>query len=147
MDYRQHLTLAETLAKRSGDLAVSQFRQVEARRKRDGTLVTDTDEQLDRLITTQLFSAFPDHKVLSEEQTTVFDPNVEYTWVVDPIDGTTNFARGLPIWGVSIALLRHGDPVLGVVNFPLTGEIFSAVKGTGAWCSGRANHNIATART
>jgi myo-inositol-1(or 4)-monophosphatase len=69
---------------------------------------------------------------LSEEQSTVYDPADEFTWVVDPVDGTTNFAHGMPIWGVSIALLHCGRPVVGVLDFPLLHERYAAVLGRGA---------------
>ena len=69
---------------------------------------------------------------MSEEQTTVYDPADEFVWVVDPLDGTTNFTNGLPIWGVSLALLHYGLPVVGVVDFPLLGEQYQAMMGNGA---------------
>ena len=74
--------------------------------------------------------------MLSEEQSTFYDPAFPLTWVVDPVDGTTNYARGLPVWGVSIGLLHAGAPVVGVVNFPMTGECFTAAQGMGAYRSG-----------
>lgn len=121
--------LALTLALEAGHLAADAFRHSDARRKGDGTLVTLADERNDRLITAGINAAYPDHAVLSEEQDTVYDPANEFTWVIDPIDGTTNFARGLLIWGVSIALLHHGLPVVGVVHFPLLQETYGAIIG------------------
>jgi myo-inositol-1(or 4)-monophosphatase len=131
-----HLEFARALAVECGQLAAHQFRAGSARRKSDGSLVTKTDEEIDRLISTRLAAQFPTCAVLSEEQSTLYNPSDEYTWVVDPLDGTTNFARGFPIWGVSIGLLRHGVPLVGVVEFPLLGERFWAVAGEGAWRSG-----------
>lgn len=131
-----YLQFAAALAVECSQIAVAQFRVHPAQRKSDGSLVTATDLAIDRLVSARLNAAFPDHRVLSEEQTTVFDAGAEFTWVIDPIDGTTNFARGLPVWGVSIALLQHGQPVIGVVDFPLVGEQFTAVAGAGAWRSG-----------
>ncbi len=130
------LEFATALATECADFAVSQFRLHPARRKRDGTLVTETDIAIDRMISQRLAATYPGHRVLSEEQITTYDASAEFTWVIDPIDGTTNFARGLPIWGVSIALLHDGQPVAGVVDFPLTQERFTAVSGLGAWRSG-----------
>lgn len=112
--------------------AVEWFGQVAAERKSDGSLVTQIDKDCDRLITRRIHAAYPTHAVLSEEQDTVYDPAHAFTWVVDPIDGTTNFARGLPIWGVSIGLLYEGMTIAGALVFPLLHETFSAAHGLGA---------------
>jgi myo-inositol-1(or 4)-monophosphatase len=128
-----YLEFATALATECSEFAVSQFRLHPPRRKRDGTLVTETDIAIDRLISQRLAAAYPGHHVLSEEQITVYNADAEFTWVIDPIDGTTNFARGLPIWGVSVALLHNGDPIVGVVDFPLLQECFTAAAGSGAW--------------
>ncbi len=135
-----YLEFAVALAAECSRYAVSQLRCHPAERKDDGTLVTATDRAIDRLISERIHHAYPGHAVLSEEQTTSYDAGAEFTWVIDPIDGTTNFARGLPVWGVSIALLQHGQPVVGVVDFPLVQEQFAAVAGAGAWRSGAAIH-------
>lgn len=132
----RYLEFATALATECSEFAVSQFRLHPARRKRDGTLVTETDIAIDRLISQRLAATYPGHRILSEEQITAYDASTEFTWVVDPIDGTTNFARGLPIWGVSIALLHDGLPVVGVVDFPLIQERFTAASGIGAWRNG-----------
>lgn len=131
-DFQPYLDFAAELAAECGALAVETFGQHTAQRKSDGTLVTKTDEAIDRLISTRIGDAFPQHAILSEEQTTTYDPAIEFTWVVDPLDGTTNFTNGLPIWGVSIALLQHGQPIVGVLDFPLLGEQYQAMLGGGA---------------
>ena len=135
-----YLDFAIALASECGQYAVSQFRRHPAERKNDGTLVTAADRAIDRLISERIQRTYPGHAVLSEEQTTRYDAGAEFTWVVDPIDGTTNFARGLPVWGVSIALLHQGQPVVGVVDFPIVKERFTAVAGAGAWCNDAAIH-------
>lgn len=124
---------AVSLAKDAGAIALSQFGASSARRKDDGTLVTKTDEQIDRFLSHRILADHPTHSLLSEEQNTRYDPSFDFTWVVDPIDGTTNFARGLPVWGVSVALLWCGKPVVGVVYFSYLHEVFSAVHGRGAF--------------
>ena len=138
-----YLDFATALAAEFSQYAVSQFRLHPAQRKQDGTLVTATDIAVDRLVLQRLGAAFPEHRVLSEEQTTRYDASAEFTWVIDPIDGTTNFARGLPVWGVSIALLHRGQPVVGVVDFPILQEQFTAVAGGGARRSGAPIHTYA----
>ncbi|MCB9160023.1 MAG: inositol monophosphatase [Caldilineaceae bacterium] len=119
-------------AREAGDLAAASFGHATAERKADGSLVTQVDKACDRLIARRIHAAYPSHAVLSEEQDTSYDPANTFTWVVDPIDGTTNYARGLPIWGVSIALMFEGMPVVGAVVFPLLHEEFSAAHKLGA---------------
>jgi myo-inositol-1(or 4)-monophosphatase len=135
-EYQPYLSFAALLAAECGQLAVATFGLHKAQRKSDGTLVTKTDEQIDRLISTRIAATYPDHAILSEEQSTIYDPAYAYTWVVDPVDGTTNFTHGMPIWGVSIALLHCGRPIVGVLDFPSLHEQYQAVLGGGAWRSG-----------
>ncbi|MBX3052163.1 MAG: hypothetical protein KF753_11845 [Caldilineaceae bacterium] len=134
-DLIAYVDFARDLAGRAGRAAAGYFRRSHARRKSDGTLVTEADEKANDLIVQAIQATWPRHAVLSEEGSTRYDPAAEYTWVIDPLDGTTNFARGLPIWGVSIALLRAGAPVAAVVDFPLLGEVYAAWLGGGAFCN------------
>ncbi len=144
-EHLHFLSFARELADEASTLALDYFQRLAtlradeggARRKADGTLVTRADEEIDRLLTRQINGRFPDHGVLSEEQTTRYDPSHRYTWVIDPIDGTTNYARGLPLWGISIALLEHGAPVVGVIDFPAMRERFSAVRHGSATRNGK----------
>ncbi len=78
---------------------------------------------------------------MSEERGKIFE-GAEWTWVIDPIDGTTNFTWGYPTWGVLIALLHNGEPVLGVADFPVLGEQYSAANGLGAWLNGHRLHTL-----
>jgi myo-inositol-1(or 4)-monophosphatase len=132
----EYLAFATTLAADAAAIAVAQFGASRARRKADGTIVTATDEQIDRMISQRVQEVYPGDTVLSEEQATFFHPAVERTWVIDPVDGTTNFARGLLTWGVSVALLVGGAPLVGVLHFPLLHEIYAAVAGQGATRNG-----------
>ncbi len=79
-------------------------------------------------------SQYPSHGLLTEETSLIYE-GAEYTWVVDPLDGTNNFDNGLPLWGSSIALLRQGWPLLAVLDFPLIDQRWSAVAGHGARCN------------
>lgn len=142
LDFQAYCDFASQLAAECGKLAAAGFGRHTAERKSDGSLVTETDERVDRLISGRITAAYPDHAILSEEQSTAYDPAYAFTWVVDPIDGTTNFAQGLPIWGVSIALLYRGMPVVGVLDFPLLREQYVAVRGQGVL---RAGKPLATA--
>ncbi|MBS1154266.1 MAG: inositol monophosphatase [Proteobacteria bacterium] len=116
------------------------FRHVTAAIKADGGLLTEADIAAQQALMDWLPQLVP-FPVLGEEMTTdaqqfLWAANQAGLWVVDPVDGTTNFARGLPCFSVSIALMRAGRPVLGVVYAPALGECFSAVAGHGAWCNG-----------
>lgn len=112
---------------------------VGSRAKGDGTPVTEVDLATDRRIRQRLQAAFPDHAVVSEEGDTVW-PDSEWTWVVDPIDGTSNFTAGIPYWSVAIALLHHGLPVYGCVEAPPIAARFEAVRGQGATRDGVPIH-------
>ena len=112
------------LVERSGTLAVTE--------KADGTPVTDADTHVDDRLRAHLAAAFPEHGVLSEERGTVA-PDTAWTWVIDPVDGTSNYTNGLPYWCVSVALLHDGEPVLGVLDAPALGRRYVAVVGHGAW--------------
>lgn len=96
--------------------------------KADGTPVTPTDVEVDRRLRAALQVAFPHHWVVSEELD-ARTQDVEWQWVVDPVDGTSNFAAGLPHWGVSLALCHGGVPVLGVIDAPDLGHRWVAVRG------------------
>ena len=105
--------------------------------KPDGTPVTPYDRETDERLVAGLLAAFPDHGAVSEEQDRVA-PGTEWTWVLDPIDGTSNFIAGLPYWCVSVALCLEGSPVLGVVEAPAIARRFTAVAGGGAFETGGA---------
>lgn len=99
-------------------------------RKGDGSPVTDADLESDRRIHHDLTAAFPDHAVVTEEGNTRWEGE-RWTWVVDPIDGTSNYSAGVPYWCVSIALCLDGMPVLGVVDAPSLDQRHTAVAGHG----------------
>lgn len=101
-----------------------------ARMKDDGTPVTPADVEVDRVLREAVADAFPDHDVVSEELDPTAD-DTEWHWVVDPVDGTSNFAAGLPNWAVSVALCHEGVPVAGVVDAPDLGSRWQAVRGRG----------------
>jgi len=99
-----------------GDRLVADFGKLQATNKADGTLVTAADRWSDGELRSLIARTFQDHGVLTEETTHIF-PDQEWSWVVDPIDGTTNFTRGIPIWGISLGLLYRGTPVFGFVVY------------------------------
>ncbi|MEM9771375.1 MAG: inositol monophosphatase family protein [Cyanobacteria bacterium P01_D01_bin.73] len=102
-------------------VAHSRYRQ--AAEKEDGSLVTECDTWADATIRKAIAQSFPDHGVLSEEGSHQF-PQTDWCWIVDPIDGTTNFSRGIPVWGISLGLLYRGHPVFGCVYLPPINQLF-----------------------
>ena len=101
-------------------------------------LVTETDLASEAIITSSLNKDAPEIPIMAEENADTHALKAERLWVVDPLDGTTNFAHGFPFFAVSIALLDHGSPVIGVIYAPLLDELFCAVKGYGAWLNDQA---------
>ncbi|MBI5365726.1 MAG: inositol monophosphatase [Planctomycetes bacterium] len=99
-------------------------------------LVTDTDTRSERLIARRIRRRFPDHDIRGEEGVNL-DRGARFQWIVDPLDGTTNFAHGFPNYCVSIALALDGEPLVGVVYQPCLEELFVAVRGRGATLNGR----------
>lgn len=98
-------------------------------------IVTEADFKADNIITTVIENQFPDHGIRSEESEEQFGTS-EYTWLIDPLDGTGNFAHGNPNYSISIALLENEEPVMGVVYAPETDEMFSAITDEGATLNG-----------
>lgn len=95
-------------------------------------LVTTADIESEKAIVDTIRSAFPDHGILAEETGSI-EGDPETQWVIDPLDGTTNFAHGLGIFAVSIAYAYRGEPVFGIVFNPVSGETFTALSGQGAF--------------
>ena len=105
-------------------------------------LVTEVDKGCQELIKNKISNRFPDHSIIGEEDGDSSISNIsEFTWVVDPIDGTTNFANGLPNFSISIGLLKNSEPIAGSIWIPWPNEnrclIFSTAKGEGSWIDNR----------
>ena len=99
-------------------------------------LVTDVDLRSERLLVAALRERFPDHAIMAEEGSRR-ETAAGYLWLVDPLDGTTNYAHGYPVFSVTMALLRDRELELGIVYDPLRDECFTAERGGGAWLNGR----------
>ena len=105
--------------------------------KPDGSLITACDRWSDAELVRGLAELFPGEGVLSEEGRQQV-PAGEAYWVVDPLDGTTNFAAGIPYWAISIARYEHGQPVLAILDVPPLRQRIVAIRGQGAWRNGKA---------
>jgi myo-inositol-1(or 4)-monophosphatase len=124
-------------ARTAGDLllecAKSGFRVMH---KNHIDLVTDADQAAERCIIDLIKQQYPSHRILAEEQGAAVHTTSSYQWIIDPLDGTTNFAHGFPFYGVSIAVERNGTCVIGVVLDPVRDELFTARIGHGAHLNG-----------
>jgi myo-inositol-1(or 4)-monophosphatase len=129
------LSFAKELAQETGSLLCNHFTWsgIDAKKKADSSVVTAADIAADQLITNRIQEEYPDDSILSEELNTDLTAKTESVWIVDPLDGTTNFSLGLPIWGVSIARLTAGKPTIAAVYFPIFKELYSAETGKGAF--------------
>ena len=135
----ERLTLAKSLALEAGTIlrrgytgekSISHKGQIE--------LLTDYDLMTEKFLVEGISQTFPDDDIVAEEQNNPVTQS-EY-WLIDPIDGTTNFAHGLPDFTICIAYLRHNQPVLGVIYVPTRDELYSAVKDHGAFLNDMAIH-------
>lgn len=127
------LSLALALAADADRISIDRFRAVDlvVTTKPDRTPVTDADQAVERIIREGIEAARPDDAILGEEYGTQGESARQ--WIIDPIDGTANFLRGVPIWGTLIALAIDGVPVVGVVSSPALGRRWWAAIGHGAW--------------
>ena len=124
-------------AREAGRILVRRYRTGESvKMKGLADIVTATDVEAQGVVVRRLCRAFPDHGILAEEglDTTA---GAEWRWILDPLDGTKNFARGIPNFCVSIAAERRGRVELGVVYDPIHEELFVGVRQHGAWCNGK----------
>jgi len=131
-----NLNLMIKAARKAGRSLVKDFREVEnlqVSAKGPGDFVSRADREAERLIKEELMGARPSYGWLGEETGETAGADPTRRWIVDPLDGTTNFLHGMPHWGISIALEHKGEIVSGVVYDPAKDEMFWAEKGAGAW--------------
>lgn len=141
-DYQIFLDVAIRTAKAAGEEQMKYFRTANLdihTKSNAADVVTVADKACENLIKGVIHEQFPLHGIISEESEAENEHN-EWRWVVDPLDGTTNFSQGLPVFCVSIALEHYGEPVVGVVYAPYLGELFHSVKGEGAYLNGKRIH-------
>jgi myo-inositol-1(or 4)-monophosphatase len=126
---------ATDLALQTGSLLKSFYQPIgiQAAAKADHTVVTQADLAADRFIIQEISKKFPQDNILTEESSHIIENPLCPTWIIDPLDGTTNFSLGLSIWGVSIARMENGYPDLGILYFPVIDELYRARRGHGAW--------------
>ncbi len=128
---------AEAFARHAGDITLRYFGgRLKADRKSDGTPVTGADREAESTLRDDILNRFPDHSVVGEEYG-VTNPDARVRWIVDPIDGTKSFMRGVPLYGVLLGVEVEREPVIGVAHFPALAETVVAGKGLGCKTNGR----------
>jgi myo-inositol-1(or 4)-monophosphatase len=138
---RPALEVATDLAKQAGRILLANFsKEKQVTHKGRGNVVTNVDLLSEALLVTSLRQEFPSLGILSEETNSVLRGNADLFWVVDPLDGSRNYASGVPIFSVSIALATKADVLLGVTYDPTRGELFTAERGKGAYLNGQRIH-------
>ncbi|HIA92281.1 TPA: inositol monophosphatase [Candidatus Saccharibacteria bacterium] len=134
MPYREFI---EKSLLKAGEIAEDYFGKVEARSKDSdpNQVLTDADIAIGKLLVSEVATEFPDHNIIDEEAGVV-DNSSQYTWVIDPIEATSNFAAGLPYYGIMIGLLDRDEPIAGGVYAPAMNRMYLAEKDKGATCNG-----------
>lgn len=133
------LTFAIETARDAGRILLEKFgRNIQIRKKGDIDLVTEADLASETLVIERIRSHYPRHSILAEEsgEAIVIGGETSWKWIIDPLDGTTNFAHGYPCFCVTLALEHNGEVVIGVTYDPTRDELFAAEKGCGATLNG-----------
>jgi len=138
----KYLQFAQSLAKKGGKILRENFghldkTQIEVKGYKD--VVTALDKEVERMYVKAIRSEFPDHGIIGEEGTSD-NPDNEFVWVVDPLDGTRNYTIQVPFYATMICLTRNNEPVAGVIYIPQIDKMYSAVKGEGAFLNGKKIH-------
>ena len=135
-----HLETAVDIAREAGALLARHFeRRITFELKGEFDLITAADRASETLVVERLRSHFPTHSIVAEEGGGVESAS-DYRWYVDPLDGTTNFAHGFPVFNVTLAMERAGEVILGVVYDPIHQELFTAERGAGAFLNHHRVH-------
>ena len=134
------LEVAIETAREAGGILLAEYdRPVSISYKGDVDIVTQADRRSEQAVVTKLRAHFPKHSIVAEEGGGS-ESDSPFRWHVDPLDGTTNFAHKYPCFAVSIGLEEAGEPIVGVVYQPVSGELFTAVKGEGAFLNQKQIH-------
>jgi myo-inositol-1(or 4)-monophosphatase len=143
-----YLATAVQVVIRAGAMQLAGIDHLHVEKKGAIDLVTQIDRDVERMFRALIADRFPAHEVLAEEFEARGDRHreAEYTWVFDPVDGTTNYAHGLPIFCCAASLERNGQPIVAAIYDPNRAELFTAQKGAGAWLNG-APMRVSSAET
>jgi myo-inositol-1(or 4)-monophosphatase len=135
MEYKDFITQS---LKEASAIAIKSFGKVHGVTKEEDNnqVLTETDLEIGKLLIKKIQKKFPEYNIIDEEAG-VIDNKSNFTWVIDPIDGTSNFASGVPLYGIMVGLLIDGVPVAGGLALPSFSEIYVAEKGEGAYCNSK----------
>ena len=130
---------ASAIARLAGKIALDFFERAEVSWKPDDSMVTEADLAIQTWLEDEIARAFLGDGILGEEGQSRkgLQPSARFVWVLDPVDGTNNFGRGIPGFAISIGVLRDGRPFAGAVYDPVSSQLFAACAGHGAWLNGR----------
>ena len=134
------LGIAIEAAKEAGrflKMNAGKAREIQQKAGQEKNLVTEIDRRSEQIIIGLIRKYYPNHHILAEESGMNAGGTSDYRWIIDPLDGTTNFAHGFPVYCVSIALERKGEVIVGVIYDPNFDELFAAEKGKGVFLNGR----------
>lgn len=140
MDRNKLLHDATLWAREAGNALLGYFRSGNLNitaKFNDSDIVTAADKAAERILLNHIHTTYPTHGILSEESGEERESSDGYRWVIDPLDGTTNFSAGLPQFSVSIGIELNGETIIGLVYAPYLNELFYAVKGEGAFLNGK----------
>jgi myo-inositol-1(or 4)-monophosphatase len=138
--HSKRLIFARELAQHAGKLGMEFFRKLDSltiESKGHQDMVSEADREVELFVRRELANAYPGDGIIGEEHAPT-EGSTGYTWVIDPIDGTANFVKGIPAWCVVIACAKDGVTEIGVIHEPSTGETFYGQKGGGAFLNGKA---------
>jgi histidinol-phosphatase len=136
--FRSYLDFAVDAAWQAGRLTLAHFQtELDVLWKGDNSPVTIADRQAEALLRRLIERQYPDHAIVGEEYGELAREDATFRWIIDPIDGTRSFIRGVPLYGVLVGLEVEGEMVVGVANFPALNEMVAAARGEGCTWNGR----------
>ncbi|XP_018328562.1 inositol monophosphatase 2 [Agrilus planipennis] len=142
-DIKLYFETAIRLVKDAGKILLS-AKKIHVEEKEPGDLVTEFDRKIEEVLINELKKKFPSHKFIGEEESftknKINDLTDDPTWIVDPIDGTSNFVRKIPITCISVGLVIKRERIIGIVYNPFHGELYTAIRGEGAYLNGQRIH-------
>ncbi len=148
-NYSDILVETAEVCRKAGAFQLLHFGKIESGQIEDkglNQLVSFVDIETEKILVAELSVLFPEAGFVTEESTIEPNRDKEFLWIIDPLDGTTNFLHGIPAFSVSVALVQNNIPILGVVYIPVWNEMFTAEKGKGAFLNGNAISVTQTAK-
>ncbi len=138
---RKAMKVATSATSKARKVLLDHFGKLTQVRPKPGAgLVSEADVLAEQVLIRSISAVFPEHGFLGEEGVVAFDSSSPFVWVIDPLDGTTNYIHGFPIYAISVALLKGQVPLIGLVDVPPLGRTYSAMLNGGAFCNGVKLH-------